>query len=101
MRQAATFVCTYMQMQTVFILQLHLWHDFENIVFKIKHEFYVVLHSAPSPLHPPQWKIMGVHPNGSVWLGSNEWMIKNNKLERMLENVEFHSWLYHIFHIVS
>jgi hypothetical protein len=29
------------------MLQLHLWHDFYNIVFKIKHKLYIASGSAP------------------------------------------------------
>jgi hypothetical protein len=38
-------------------VMLCLQHDFYDIIFKIKHNFYVASGSVP----PPQWKILGAH----------------------------------------
>ena len=41
------------------MLQLYLWHDFHNIIFKIKNELYSVTGSVPPPRNG---KVLGVAP---------------------------------------
>jgi hypothetical protein len=59
------FVCMYIN--TV-VKSLYLWHDFHNIIFKIKHELYTVAGSAPAPSiplpphRPRRKKILDVAP---------------------------------------
>jgi hypothetical protein len=41
------------------MLQLYLWHDLCNIIFKIKHKLYIVSRSAsPLPSTPPNEKFL-------------------------------------------
>jgi hypothetical protein len=37
------------------MLQLYLWHDFYNTIFKIKYKLYIASWSAPPPLKKDFW----------------------------------------------
>ena len=53
------YLCVYKFSCNNVMLQLHLWHDCYNILFKVQHKLYtasgLALHATQ-----PQWKIMGV-----------------------------------------
>jgi hypothetical protein len=59
MEHVVIFVCTN-TVANIVMLQLYLWQDFYNIIFKIKPKLYTVkAQGQPTPSHP-QWTTVDV-----------------------------------------